>query len=92
MAAREALAAQLDHKTLLIAREQVICRQTLGGAAQFLRAQMSQEFGCFRPVPHLWLVIVFTVPRAQKKKTKRAAGSPAASTQLALCLRLAIDL
>jgi hypothetical protein len=31
-------------------------------------------------------------PRAQKKKTKRAAGSPAASPQLALCLRLAIDL
>jgi hypothetical protein len=31
------------------------------------------------------------VPRAQKKKTKRAAGSPAASTQLALCLRLAYD-
>ena len=29
------------------------------------------------------------VPWAQKKKTKRAAGSPAASTQLALCLRLA---
>jgi hypothetical protein len=31
------------------------------------------------------------VPRAQKNKTKRAAGSPAASTQLALCLRLAFD-
>jgi hypothetical protein len=31
------------------------------------------------------------VPRAQKKKTKRAAGSPAVSTQLALCLRLAYD-
>jgi hypothetical protein len=90
MAAREALAARFDHKTLLIACEQVTCRQTLGGAAQFLRAQMSQEFGCFRPVPHL--VLVLTVPRAQKKKTKRAAGSPAASTQLALCLRLAIDL
>jgi hypothetical protein len=29
------------------------------------------------------------VPRDQKKKTKRAAGSPAASTQLALRLRLA---
>ncbi len=69
MASREALAACLDHKTLLIAYERVICRQTLGGAAQFLRAQMSQEFGCFRPVPHLWLVIVLTVPRAQKKKT-----------------------
>jgi hypothetical protein len=62
-----------------------------GGAAQFLRAQIPQEFGCSRPVPHLWLVIVLTVPRAQKKKTKRAAGSPAASTQLALCLRLAFD-
>ncbi len=82
MAAGEALAARLDHKTLLIACEQVTCRQTLGGAAQFLRAQISQEFGFFRPVPHLWLVIVLTVPRAQKKKTKRAAGSPAASTQL----------
>ena len=69
MAAREALAARLDHKTLLIACEQVTCRQTLGGAAQFLRAQIPQEFGCFRPVPHLWLVIVLTVPRAQKKKT-----------------------
>ncbi len=32
------------------------------------------------------------VPRAQKKKTKRAAGSPAALAQLALCLRLAFDL
>ncbi len=69
MAAREALAARIDHETLLIACEQVICRQILGGAAQFLRAQMSQEFGCFRPVPHLWLEIVLTVPRAQKKKT-----------------------
>jgi hypothetical protein len=37
-------------------------------------------------------VSLFTVvPRAQKKKIKRAAGSPAASTQLALCLRLAFD-
>ncbi len=108
MAAREALTARLDHKRLWprekrwllalitkrygLASEQVTCRQTLGGAAQFLRAQIRQEFGCFRPVPHLWLVIVLTVPRAQKKKTKRAAGSSAASTQLALCLRLAYNL
>ncbi len=35
--------------------------------------------------------LIAIVPRAQKKKTKRAAGSPAASTQLALCLRLAFD-
>ena len=56
MAAREALAALIDHKTLLIAYKQVVCRQILGGAAQFSRAQMSQEFGRFRPVPHLWLV------------------------------------
>ncbi len=27
----------------------------LGGAAQFLRAQIPLEFGCCRPVPHLWL-------------------------------------
>ncbi len=33
-----------------------------------------------------------SVSRAQKKEDQRAAGSPAASTQLALCLRLAIDL
>jgi hypothetical protein len=33
--------------------------------------------------------IFVIVLRAQKKKTKCAAGSPAASTQLALCLRLA---
>ncbi len=54
----------IDHETLLVVYEQVTCRQTLGGAAQFLRAQMSQEFGCFRPVPHLWLEIVLTVPLA----------------------------
>ena len=29
------------------------------------------------------------VPRAQKREDQRAAGSPAALTQLALCLRLA---
>ncbi len=56
MAARKALAARLDHKTLwprgkrwlltLITKrygrayEQVVRRQTLGGAAQFLRAQV----------------------------------------------------
>ncbi len=47
------------------------------------------------PVSTINLSLVSTtpaVPRAQKKKTKRAAGSPAVSTQLALCLRLAIDL
>ncbi len=27
----------------------------LGGAVQFLRAQIPLEFGCSRPVPHLWL-------------------------------------
>ena len=32
------------------------------------------------------------VPRAQKREDQRAAGSPAALTQLALCLRLAPDL
>ena len=52
-------------------------------------ARRSQEFGRFRPVPHLWLGIVLTVPRAQKREDQRAAGSPAALTQLALCLRLA---
>ncbi len=31
-----------------------------------------------------------SVPRAQKREDQRAAGSPAASTQLALCLRLAL--
>jgi hypothetical protein len=38
MAAREALAARIDHKTLLVAYKQVVCRQILGGAAQFFRA------------------------------------------------------
>ena len=31
-------------------------------------------------------------PASPEKEDQRAAGSPAASTQLALCLRLAIDL
>ena len=33
-----------------------------------------------------------TVPRAQKKKTQARANCSAVPTQLALCLRLAIDL
>ncbi len=33
--------------------------------------------------------LLANVPRAQKREDQRAAGSPAALTQLALCLRLA---
>ncbi len=49
---------------------------------------------CLRPCLCLMQFRIFfsIVPRAQKKEDQRAAGSPALSTQLALCLRLAIDL
>ncbi len=91
MAAREALAACLDHKTLLIAYGQVICRQTLGGAAQFLRAQTTR-IQLLSSSPTLEAGYSFDCPASPEKEDQRAAGSPAASTQLALCLRLAIDL
>jgi hypothetical protein len=41
------------------------------------------------PNPHLIINFFICVPRAQKREDQRAAGSPAALTQLALCLRLA---
>ncbi len=44
----------------------------LGGAAQFLHAQIPLEFGCSCPVPHLWLVTVLTVPRAPEKEDPNA--------------------
>ncbi len=40
---------------------------------------------------HRWLSIG-GCPASPEKEDQRAAGSPAALTQLALCLRLAIDL
>ncbi len=35
---------------------------------------------------------MYVCPASPEKEDQRAAGSPAASTQLTLCLRLAIDL
>jgi hypothetical protein len=39
-----------------------------------------------------FVVMTVTVPRAQKKETQARANCSAVPTQLALCLRLAIDL
>ena len=41
---------------------------------------------------YLHLYMDIHCPASPEKEDQRAAGSPAASTQLALCLRLAIDL
>ena len=60
----------------------------LGGAAQFLRAQITR----IRPLsssPTLVAGYSFNCPASPEKEEQRAAGSPAALTQLALCLRLA---
>ena len=92
MAAREALAAQIDHKTLLIAYKQVVCRQILGGAAQFSRARRCHKNSAAFVQSHTCGWYSFDCPASPEKEDQRAAGSPAALTQLALCLRLAIDL
>ena len=78
-------------------RQLPYCRRSLavrflGGAAQCVRAQISIGIWLFQPGPHLWLETVLTVPRAQKKETQARANCSAVPTQLALCLRLAIDL
>jgi hypothetical protein len=40
----------------------------LGGVAWSSHTRIPLEFGCSRPVPHLWLTVL-TVPRVQMKKT-----------------------
>ena len=75
-------------------------------AVQYVKWEwMSANLRAFRPLGGISISISQTteysscrtvqytvhVPRAQKKKTKRAAGSPATLTQLVLCLRLAYD-
>ncbi len=58
-----------------------------------IAASISISQSRFFSLPSLIQHMVYRgVPRAQKREDQRAAGSPAASTQLALCLRLAIDL
>jgi hypothetical protein len=60
----------------------------LGGVAWSSRTRIPLEFGCSRPVPHLWLTVL-TVPRARAEEDLNAANCSAAPTQQALCLRLA---
>ena len=74
--------------TLLVACEQVICRQISWWRCSVL-ARADTRIRPLSSSPTLVAVIVLTVPRAQKREDQRAAGSPAALTQLALCLRLA---
>ena len=101
MAARKALAAQPDHKTLLAAQKSpvVSLANSFSSAACFLPSEslvallsscacrhknsaafvQSHTCGCYR----------FDCPASPEKEDQRAAGRPAALTQLALCLRLA---
>jgi len=77
--------------TLLVACEQVICRQI----SWWRRSVLARADTRIRPLsssPTLVAGYSFDCPASPEKEDQRAAGSPAALTQLALCLRLAPDL
>ena len=121
MAAREALAARLDHKALwprekrwlpaLITKRYwsrknrrsyraptasvvppVSCLQNLWWRHAVLARADPTGIRLLSSSPTLVAGYSFDCPASPEKEDQRAAGSPAASTQLALCLRLAIDL
>ncbi len=96
MAAREALAARLDHKALWPREKRWLPalitkrygRAKIAGRLARANHQNSAAF----VQSHTCGRHSFVCPASPEKEDQRAAGSPSALTQLALCLRLAPDL
>ena len=105
---REALAAQIDQRMLWprekrwlldLITKRCWSRISRLSAVRFLVAPLSPcaradvtRIRLLSSSPTLVAGNSFDCPASPEKEDQRAAGSPAASTQLALCLRLAIDL
>jgi hypothetical protein len=77
--------------TLLVACEQVICRQISWWRRSVLARADHKNSAAFVQ-SHTCGCYSFDCPASPEKEDQRAAGRPAALTQLALCLRLASNL